>query len=127
MKSQMRVLETKPNRKIMEINKHSRRTKEITRISPLNPPPPFPPPPRRNKMAKWPELIENFKMRVYDEVFFTNSMRMERLLIALKGEAKRAVKGIGANDIFYLTTLRLLKREFGNPLVDSHLKMKELF
>ena len=121
MKSQMRVLETKPNRKIMEINKHSRRTKEITRISPLNPPP------RRNKMAKWPELIENFKMRVYDEVFFTNSMRMERLLIALKGEAKRAVKGIGTNDIFYQTTLRLLKKEFGNPLVDSHLKMKELF
>ena len=123
MKSQMRVLETKPNRKIMEINKHSRRTKEITRITPLNPPPP----PSQNEMAKWPELIENFKMRVYDEVFFTNSMRMERLLIALKGEAKRAVKGIGTNDIFYLTTLRLLKKEFGNPLVDSHLKMKELF
>ena len=54
-------------------------------------------------------------------------MRMERLLIALKGEAKRAVKGIGTNDIFYLTTLKLLKREFGNPLVDNHLKMKELF
>ena len=53
-------------------------------------------------------------------------MRMERLLSVLKGEAKRAVEGIGTNGIFYPTALKLLKREFGYPL-KTHLKMKELF
>ena len=77
--------------------------------------------------TKWPELIENFKTRVHSKVSFTNSMRMERLVSVLKGEAKRAVEGIGTNGIFYTTALKLFKREFGNPLVVCHLKMKELF
>ena len=46
---------------------------------------------------------------------------MERLLSVLKGEAKRAVEGIGANGIFYPTALKLLKKEFGNPLIVCHL------
>ena len=54
-------------------------------------------------------------------------MRIERLLSVLKGEAKRSIEGIGANGIFYPTALELLKREFGNPVVACHLKMKELF
>ena len=49
---------------------------------------------------------------------------MERLLSVLKGENKRAVEGIGTNGIFDPTALKLLKREFGNPLVVSHLKIK---
>ena len=52
---------------------------------------------------------------------------MERLLTVLKGEAKRAVEGIGTKEIFYPTSLKLLKTEFGNPPVVCHLKMKELF
>ena len=54
-------------------------------------------------------------------------MKMERLLSVLKGEAKRAVEGIGTNDIFYPTALKLLKREFDNPPVVCRLKMKEFF
>ena len=65
-------------------------------------------------------------MRVHNKVSFTNSMKMKHLLSVLKGEAKRSVEGIGANGIFYPTALKLLKREFGNPLVVCHLKMKEL-
>ena len=43
------------------------------------------------------------------------------------GEAKSwTVKGIGANVIFYPTTLKLRKREF-NPLVVCHLKINKLF
>ena len=49
------------------------------------------------------------------------------MLSLLKGEAKRAVEGIGAKGVFYPTALKLRKREFGNPLVVCHLKMKELF
>ena len=44
----------------------------------------------------------------------------------LKG-TERAVEGIVTNGIFYPTALKLLKREFINPLVVCHLKMKELF
>ena len=40
-------------------------------------------------------------------------MRMERLLSALKEEAKRAVAGIGTKGIFYSIALKLLEREFG--------------
>ena len=77
--------------------------------------------------TKWPEFIENFKTRVYNKVSFTNSMRMERLLRVLKGKAKRAVEWIGTNRIFLPTALKILKREFGNPLTVCHLKMKKLF
>ena len=52
---------------------------------------------------------------------------MERLLNVLSREAKRAGEGIGTNGIFYPTTLKLLTREFGKPLVLCHLKMKEFF
>ena len=41
-------------------------------------------------------------------------MRMERLLSVLKGEAKKAAEGIGTKGIFYPTSLKLLKTEFGN-------------
>ena len=54
-------------------------------------------------------------------------MRVKRLLGLFKGEAKRAVEGIGTKGIFYPTVLKLLKREFGNPVVICHLKMKEIF
>ena len=39
---------------------------------------------------------------------------MERLLSILRGEAKRSVESIGRNGLFYATTLKCLKREFGN-------------
>ena len=54
-------------------------------------------------------------------------MRIKRLLSVLKGEAKRDVEGKGANVIFYPTALKLLKEEFGNPVVICHLRMVELF
>ena len=73
--------------------------------------------------TKWPEFIENFKKRVHNKISFTNTMRMERLLSVLKGEAKRVVEGKGTNGIFYSTALKLLKREFGNLVVVRHLKM----
>ena len=54
-------------------------------------------------------------------------MRIERLLSVLKEETKRAAEGIGTNGILYWTALKLLKTEFGNPLMVCHLKMKKLF
>ena len=56
--------------------------------------------------TKWPEFIKNFKTRNSNKVPFTNSMRMERLLSVLKGEAKKTVEGTGPNGIFYPTALK---------------------
>ena len=54
-------------------------------------------------------------------------MRMERLPSALEGEAKTSVGSIGCEGIFYATALKSLKREFGNPVLVSHLKIKSIF
>ena len=75
----------------------------------------------------WPEFIEIFKIMVHLKTTLNDTVRMERLLSVLRGEAKRSVESIGRNDIFYATTLKCLKREFGNPNVVTHLKLKSLF
>ena len=74
-----------------------------------------------------PEFIENFKIMVHLKTTFNNTIRMERQLSVLKGDAKRSVESIGRNGIFYATTLKCLKLEFGNPNVVTHLKLKSLF
>ena len=56
--------------------------------------------------TKWPEFIKNFKTGNHNKVPFTNSMRMERFLSVLKGEAKKTVEGTGPNGIFYPTALK---------------------
>ena len=72
----------------------------------------------------WPEFIENFKIRVHLKTTFNDTIRMERLLSVLRGEAKKSVESIGRNCIFYATTLKCLRREFGNPNVVTNLKLK---
>lgn len=49
---------------------------------------------------------------------------MVRLLSVLKGEAKRLIGSIGTSGLFYKTTLKSLKRDFGDQLVVSDFKMK---
>lgn len=73
---------------------------------------------------QWPEFIENFKKRVHNKTTFDDNTRMERLLSVLDGDAKKAVQSIGSSGIFYATALKTLKRDFGNPVVVSHLKLK---
>ena len=77
--------------------------------------------------SKWPEFIENFSRRIHFKLSFTDNDRMERLLSVLTGEAKKAVQCIGTSGIFYAAALKLLKRDFGNPTVVTHLKLKQLF
>ena len=74
--------------------------------------------------SHWPEFIQCFKERVYMKKAFSDSVRMERLLSVLDGEAKRVVSAIGRNGLFYATALKALKREFGNPYAVSFLKLK---
>ena len=75
---------------------------------------------------QWPNFIQNFKHRVHNKISFSDSVRMDRLLSVLDGEAKRAVSAIGQDRLFYASALKLLKREFGNPLMVSYLKLKEV-
>ena len=72
----------------------------------------------------WPEFIQCFKERVHMKRTFSDSLRMERLLSVLDGDAKRVVSAIGRNGLFYATALKALKREFGNPYAVSYLKLK---
>ena len=52
---------------------------------------------------------------------------MTRLLSVLDGEAKKAVETIGTSGIFYATALKILKRDFGSPLLISHFRLINLF
>ena len=52
---------------------------------------------------------------------------MDHLMNTLDGEAKRSVKTVGTNGYFCAMALKVLKRDFGNPLVVLHLKLKRLF
>ena len=75
---------------------------------------------------QWSNFIQNFKHRVHNKISFSDSVRMDRLLSVLDGEAKRAVSVIGQDGLFYASALKLLKRQFGNPLMVSYLKLMEV-
>ena len=75
----------------------------------------------------WPEFIENFRSRVRLKTTFDDNLRMERLCSVLDGEAKRVIEAIGKSGRFYATALKTLKRDFGNPVLVSHAKLKLLF
>ena len=77
--------------------------------------------------SKWLELIDNFKTCVHNEATFTDSVRIERLISVLEGDAKKVICSVGIQSIFYATALKTLKRDFGNPVAVAHLKTKTLF
>ena len=52
---------------------------------------------------------------------------MERLCSVLYVEVKRVIKIIRTTGRFYATALKTLKRDFGNPLLISHARLKFLF
>ena len=52
---------------------------------------------------------------------------MERLISVLDGDAKRAVAPVEHSGLFYASALKLLKQDFGNPLVVSYKKQKQLW
>ena len=52
---------------------------------------------------------------------------MTYLLSVLDGEAKKAIEAVGTCGLFYASALKKLKREFGNTLLVSHLRLKSMF
>ena len=77
--------------------------------------------------ANWPEFIECFYDRVHSKTTFDDNIWMLRLLSTLDGDAKRAIEAISTSVRFYATALKALKRDFGNPLSISYLRLKNLF
>ena len=75
----------------------------------------------------WPEFIDNFYHTIHKKSLFNDSLRMDHLMNGLDGEAKKSVKTVRTNVYFYATALKVLKRDFGNPLVVSYLKLKKLY
>ena len=75
--------------------------------------------------SQWPEFIENFKTRVHTKPTFNDTMRMERLISVLRGEVKREIESVETNSMFYAKALKTLKREYGNTVLVSHLKLKK--
>ena len=75
----------------------------------------------------WSEFIDNFYHRIHKKSLFNDSLHMDHLMNSLDREAKKSVKTVGTYGYFYAVALRVLKRDFGNPLVVSHLKLKKLF
>ena len=52
---------------------------------------------------------------------------MLRLISVLDGEVKRVIAAIDSNGIFYATALKTLRKNFGDPLLVAHLKIKAVF
>ena len=77
--------------------------------------------------AEWAEFIENFFSRVHQKSSFDDNLSMLRLTGVLDGEAKRVMAAIDSNGIFYATALKTLKKNFGDPLLVAHLKIKVVF
>ena len=73
---------------------------------------------------QWSNFIQNFKQLVHNKISFSKSFRIDRLLTVLDGEAKTAARAIRQDSLFCSSALKLLKREFGNPLMASYLKLK---
>ena len=57
---------------------------------------------------------------------FDNNLKMDHLLSVLDGDAKRSIQSIGSSGIFYATALKALKRDYGNPIIVSHLRVKSI-
>ena len=77
--------------------------------------------------SKWPEFIDNFHQNIHSKVTFTGNIRMMRLISLLDGDTKKAVQSIGSNRLFYVSALKSLKINFGNPLFITIFRMKTLF
>ena len=73
---------------------------------------------------QWSSLIQNVKHFVHNQISFSDSFRIDRLLTVLDGEAKRAASAIRQDSLFHSSALKLLKQEFGHPLMVLYLKLK---
>ena len=63
---------------------------------------------------------------MHNKIGFSASAHMDCLLSVLEDEAKRAVSAIRQDGPFYAGALKISKQEYGNPLMISYLKLKNV-
>ena len=73
--------------------------------------------------SHWPEFIECLYTHVHCKSSFVDNIKMIYLLNALDGKAKKAIEAVGTCGLFYASAFKTLKREFGNTLLVSHLRL----
>ena len=66
-------------------------------------------------------------LNVHSKMTFSDNIRMTRLISLLDGVAKRAIHSSGSSGLFYASSLKTLKRDFGNPLLVATLCVKRFF
>ena len=60
-------------------------------------------------------------------VSFDNNLKMDCSLSMLDEQAKRSMQSIGSSGTFDAIALKALKRDYGIPIIISHLRVKSLF
>ena len=72
------------------------------------------------------DFIDQFKIHIHDKVHLKDDTRMIQLRMHLKGEAERAISGLGSKGIMYATALKCLKDQFGQPSVIARAVVNKL-
>ena len=61
------------------------------------------------------DFVDHFKIHIHDKTHLTDDARMIQLRMHIKGEAERALAGLGSKGTMYATALKSLKEQFGQP------------
>lgn len=61
------------------------------------------------------DFVDNFKIHIHAKAHLTDDGRLIQLRMRVKGEAERALAGLGSKGIMYATALKSLKEQFGQP------------
>ena len=59
------------------------------------------------------DFVDPFKIHIHDKTHLTDDARMIQLHMRIKGEAERALAGLGSKGTLYATALKSLKEQFG--------------
>ena len=63
------------------------------------------------------DFIDRFKIHIHDKPHLTDDMRMIQLKMHVSGDAERAISGLGSKGVMYVTALKMIKEQFGQPSV----------
>ena len=72
------------------------------------------------------DFVDHFKIHIHDKTHLTDDVRMIQLRMRIKGEAERALAGLGSKGAMYATALKSLKEQFGQPSVIARAVVNKL-
>ena len=72
------------------------------------------------------DFLDHFKIHIHDKTHLTDDARMIQLCMRNKGEAERALAGLGSKGIMYATALKSLKEQFGQLSVIARAVVNKL-